>query len=284
MPSHKSRWGELNRSWAVLPTGPATGLVWPIQSPESPISGSPVTDDLAWALRQAAFRQAWAQSDQSVLSFAQPSQNPWRVLTLVLPSWPVPKDQALMWIDGVAALRNRFEQTVLCLSLPAESFGLWVQAFDESAPDVWGALGLWWQVWVCHPEKSMPFSSMVQTCVARGGSVGVRILASKALLKDVAGLRKLLEDIQAWGARPEHLVEAKWLPLGAEEGLTEQGLKVLKKVRGRVSGMVVPQWGIETNDGRLLVQVPRYIQRCNDEVTVVEGVNGGLHDYPHRVG
>ena len=121
---------------------------------------------------------------------------------------------------------------------------------------------------------------------ARMIDAGIPMVSQSVLLRgvndDVATLERLMRAFVECRIKPYYLHHADLAPGTAHFRTTlEQGQRLMRALRGRVSGLAQPLYVLDIPGGYGKVPVgPPYLDMCGEAGAVVEDINGVRHAFP----
>ncbi len=136
-------------------------------------------------------------------------------------------------------------------------------------------------VHINHPKE---ISKEFMQVVKRARKAGIILITQTVLLRgindDAEILKELFLRLVDLGVKPYYLHQGD-LVVGTSHMRTtiDQGIKIMKQLRGRISGLAMPQYILDIPGGHGKVPIDlNYIKKTKDK-TLVQGVFGGETEY-----
>lgn len=136
-----------------------------------------------------------------------------------------------------------------------------------------------------HPRECTPEAAR---CLRALADAGLPVANQMVLLSGINDAVQPVAEVNRWllrqRARPYYLFQGD-LAEGVSHYRTpvEAGLEILRELRGRVSGMAIPHFVVDTPGGGGKVPlVPDYVERWDAERLVVRNHRGDRYEYPAR--
>ena len=134
-----------------------------------------------------------------------------------------------------------------------------------------------------HPDELTELAGRACTRLADAGiPLGNQTVLMRGINDDPLVMRRLMQKLLVYRIRPYYIYQADAVQ-GTEHFRTrvEEGLEVIKALRGHTSGMAVPAYVIDApGGGGKIPLLPEYLQSLGEEV-VLRNYRGGTYRYPN---
>lgn len=136
----------------------------------------------------------------------------------------------------------------------------------------------------CPEELTPEAASAIDTLSRRGIPIGNQSVLLKGVNDSAERMKKLVEGIVKLRARPYYLYHPQIVEGTAHMRVPiEQGLDIMRSLRGRTSGYAIPQYIIDTPTGKIPL-TPNYVLGRSGDDVVLKDVRGGIWKEPSPLG
>jgi lysine 2,3-aminomutase len=134
-----------------------------------------------------------------------------------------------------------------------------------------------------HPDEITPQSTRACARLANAGiPLGNQTVLMRGVNDDPLVMRRLMQKLLMIRVRPYYIYQAD-LVQGTDHFRTsvEEGLEVMRALRGHTSGMAVPAYVIDApGGGGKIPLLPDYLQQLGEDV-VLKNYRGDIYHYPN---
>jgi lysine 2,3-aminomutase len=134
-----------------------------------------------------------------------------------------------------------------------------------------------------HPDEITPQSSVACARLADAGiPLGNQTVLMRGINDDPLVMRRLMQKLLMIRVRPYYIYQAD-LVQGTDHFRTsvEEGLEIMRALRGYTSGMAVPAYVIDApGGGGKIPLLPEYLQQLGSDV-VLKNYRGDVYHYPN---